>query len=352
MNKLDLIKRLLPGFLPIIVFIIVDEFWGTWYGLVVAIGIGVMELGIGLVRKRQVDRFVIFDVGLLLALGGVSLLLDNDIFFRLKPGVISLLMTGMIGFSAFSRHNILLQMSQRYMKGVEMNPYQMWMMQQTMKRIFWLLLGYSLLSILSAFIGPKSVWGFLNGPGLFVVMGLYMVLEWWQKKSQNQQFQQEEWVPLVDENGQAIGTAPRSVVHNGSKLLHPVVHLHVFSEDGILLQKRPLHKQIQPGKWDTAVGGHVDVGESIEKALQRETSEEIGVQEFNAQFVKQYVWESAVERELVFVFKTNLKGPFCKADDEVEELRFWSMPEIEANLGKNLFTPNFECEFRNDFRVR
>jgi len=347
MNKLDLIKRLLPGFLPILVFIIVDEIWGTWYGLIVAIGIGVIELGIGFIRHRRVDRFVIFDVGLLLALGGVSLLLDNDIFFKLKPGVISLLMTGMIGFSAFSRHNLLLQMSQRYMKGVEMNPYQTWMMQQTMKRVFWLLLGYSFLSILSAFVGPKAIWAFLSGPGLFVLMGVYMALEWWQKKCQNQRFQQEEWVPLVDEKGQSKGTAPRSVVHNGSKLLHPVVHLHVVSQEGVLLQKRPKHKQIQPGKWDTAVGGHVDAGETIEQALQRETSEEIGLKQFNVQFVKRYVWESDVERELVFVFKTNHKGPFRKADGEVEELRFWSFEEIKNKMAKGIFTPNFEYEFKN-----
>jgi isopentenyldiphosphate isomerase len=42
-----------------------------------------------------------------------------------------------------------------------------------------------------------------------------------------------------------------------------VVHLHVFNSRGELyLQKRPEWKDIQPGKWDTAVGGHIDLGES------------------------------------------------------------------------------------------
>lgn len=346
MNKLDLLKRLLPGFLPILVFIIVDEVWGTFYGLLVAIGIGIVELVVGLIRQGKLDRFVIFDVGLLLGLGAVSMLLENDIFFKLKPGVISLLMTGMVGFSAFSRHNILLQMSQRYMKGVEMNPYQLWMMQQTMKRVFWLLLGYSWLTILSAFTGPKSFWGFMSGPGIFVVMGGYMALEWFQKKKLNAKVQQEEWVPLCDEDGTIVGSAPRSAVHNGSKLLHPVVHLHVTSDKGILLQKRPMHKLIQPGKWDTAVGGHVDPGETIEKALLRETSEEIGLRQFEARFIKKYVWESQVERELVFVFATSHDGPFQLPEEEVDELRFWSIEEIKANMGQSVFTPNFEHEFR------
>ena len=78
----------------------------------------------------------------------------------------------------------------------------------------------------------------------------------------------EELFPIVDEDGNITGAATRGECHGGSKLLHPVVHLHVFNSKGELyLQKRPEWKDIQPGKWDTAVGGHVDLGECIEDAL-------------------------------------------------------------------------------------
>lgn len=66
----------------------------------------------------------------------------------------------------------------------------------------------------------------------------------------------QEMFPLVDEQGNIIGAATRGECHNGSKLLHPVIHLHVFNSKGELyLQKRPEWKDIQPGKWDTSVGG-------------------------------------------------------------------------------------------------
>ncbi len=42
----------------------------------------------------------------------------------------------------------------------------------------------------------------------------------------------EERFPLVDETGQVIGSATRGECHNVSKLLHPVVHLHVFNSKG------------------------------------------------------------------------------------------------------------------------
>ena len=84
-----------------------------------------------------------------------------------------------------------------------------------------------------------------------------------------------EWFPLVNEEGETIGKATRKECHSGSKLLHPVIHLHIFNKDGDLyLQKRSMNKDIQPGKWDTAVGGHIDYGESVEEALRREVREQ------------------------------------------------------------------------------
>ena len=106
-----------------------------------------------------------------------------------------------------------------------------------------------------------------------------------------------------------------------------------------------MHKKIQPGKWDTAVGGHVDVGENIEKALEREAFEEIGIKDFKAALVKQYVWESAVERELVFSFVTFYNGMLTPHPQELDGGRFWSWSEIESNMHKGVFTPNFEHEY-------
>lgn len=154
-----------------------------------------------------------------------------------------------------------------------------------------------------------------------------------------------ELLPIVDADGTVIGSATRGDCHSGSRLLHPVVHLHIFNPVGELyLQRRPDWKDIQPGKWDTAVGGHVDYGEEVADALLREAREEVGLIDFEPQFIGRYVFDSDRERELVNVFKTMVKCSLLPSE-ELDGGRFWSSSEIAAHIGTGMFTPNFEQEY-------
>ena len=154
-----------------------------------------------------------------------------------------------------------------------------------------------------------------------------------------------ELLPLVDEAGEVIGNATRGECHDGTKQLHPVVHLHLFDSQGRLyLQHRPVWKTIQPGKWDTAVGGHVDLGEDVVTALQREVREELGITDCEPRFLRSYIFESEREREFVYVYSAVYDGAVSPSD-ELDGGRFWTIDEIKSALGKEIFTPNFEMEF-------
>ena len=160
----------------------------------------------------------------------------------------------------------------------------------------------------------------------------------------------KEEFPIVDENGNITGCATREECHSGSMLLHPVVHLHVFNSKGELyLQKRPDWKDIQPGMWDTSVGGHIDLGENVDAALKRESREELGIIDYNPISLGHYVFESKREKELVYVNKTVYDGEVNPDRDELNGGRFWTIEEIDNNLGKNIFTPNFENEYKKFF---
>jgi isopentenyl-diphosphate delta-isomerase type 1 len=155
-----------------------------------------------------------------------------------------------------------------------------------------------------------------------------------------------ELFPLVDENGNITGKATRTECHNGSFLLHPVVHLHILNSEGeLLLQKRAETKDTQPGKWDTAVGGHVDYGETVTEALFRETQEELNIQSFSPVFIVRYKYTSDVEAELVHSFYATYNEEIHPDPVEITEAKFWSLEAITAMIGKGVFTPNFEYEF-------
>ena len=156
----------------------------------------------------------------------------------------------------------------------------------------------------------------------------------------------DELFQIVDEEGQVIDKATRGECHGGSRLLHPVVHLHVFNHTGeIFLQKRPEWKDIQPGKWDTAVGGHIDYGETPEDALVREVREELGITTFTPQWLGMYVFESQRERELVYVYQMVYDGEIRPSEAELDGGRFWTIDEIRSAIGQGVLTPNFESEF-------
>ena len=157
----------------------------------------------------------------------------------------------------------------------------------------------------------------------------------------------EEIFPIVDEEGRVTGKSTRGECHSGKKLLHPVVHLHVFNKKGeIYLQRRPDWKDIQPGKWDTAVGGHIDYGETPEEALRREVREELGITDFVSERIDKYVFESAREKELVYVNRTVYDGEIRPSAEELAGGRFWTVQEIAEAIGKGILTPNFESEFK------
>ena len=157
-----------------------------------------------------------------------------------------------------------------------------------------------------------------------------------------------EWFDIVDEQNNVIGLATREECHDGSKRLHPVVHIHIFNSEGkLLLQQRKQTKKIQPGKWDTSVGGHIQSGEALEDAIRRETLEEVGIDIDTTQLSKiaQYVFESDIERELVFSYVYRHDGPITFQESEIDAVEFFTRNELKILISEGITTPNFVKEY-------
>jgi isopentenyldiphosphate isomerase/intracellular septation protein A len=349
MDKRKLLLQLLPGFIPLFIFVIADEIWGTTIGLIVAVSTGLLELIYYRIKDKVFDKFILLDTLLIVVMGLISIALDNEVFFKIKPALIGVLMCIFLGISVFTPSNLLYNLLRRYMKSIEFNDVQFQAFQKNMRVLFWVFLGYTALVFYSVWFMSKEAWAFISGGLFYVIIGAYFLYEFLKNKLKQRKLNNEEWLPVVNEKGDVIGKAPRSICHADKKYLHPVIHLHVLNKKGELyLQKRPMHK-IQPGKWDTAVGGHLAFGENIETGLKREALEELGLENFRPKLVMNYAWESEIERELVFCFTTTYTNRIAINQEELTDGKFWSHKEIRNALGKGVFTPNFEEEYKKLF---
>lgn len=363
MTRNDLLKKFSIGFIPIFVFIAIDEIYGTEAGLYVAMAVGVFSLIYYLVRYRRLEKFVLFDTALLAMMGGVSLLLHDEIFFKLKPAIIELIIVVLLGIHAFSSQPILLMMGKRYMGDMEIPQAQQQTVRLLSRVLFVVFLTHTGLIVYSAYLMSKEAWAFISGGLIYIMFGLILAGQWLYVKifkigpalssaksiglrEAVPNIDSKDVLPVVNENGIVIGKSVRALVHKNPALIHPTVSLHVFNKSGqLFLQKRSAKKDLYAGLWDSAAAGHISLGESVEGALLREAQEELGVDARGAKAVFRYLSRNEHESELVHVFKMIYDGSMTLNPEEVETGRYWTIFEIKRLLGQNFFTPDFEQEF-------
>jgi isopentenyldiphosphate isomerase/intracellular septation protein A len=362
MNPSILLKSLIPGLLPLVIFVGAQAIFGETVGLAVGVAVGVGEFFYSLIRERKADPFVAADTLLLALAGGLSLILHDEIFFKLKPAVIELVLGAAMGLLLVLPPNYLKGYIGRQLRGIQIQDEAIPAMRKSLGLMLIALGIHIALTVWAALALSTALWGFISGGLLYILFALFAGIPFTLQLLARRRADKaraaglasgEEMLPLVDENGTLLGSAPRSECHSGPGKLHPVVHLQIADgAGGIYLQKRSATKLVQPGAWDSAVGGHVGVGEDLNTALLRELREELGVHQLalEAEGAKieplfRYRWDTDIESELVFSFALRYRGPFAPDPAEVQEGRFWSVAEIRANLGKGVFTPNFEHEF-------
>jgi isopentenyl-diphosphate Delta-isomerase len=87
-----------------------------------------------------------------------------------------------------------------------------------------------------------------------------------------------ELVILVDEAGNAIGSAPKATTHHAQTPFHLAFSCYVFDRAGRLLVTQRAHdKATFPGVWTNSFCGHPAPGEDLFAAVERRAEQELGL---------------------------------------------------------------------------
>ncbi|MBN2054288.1 hypothetical protein JW905_05165, partial [bacterium] len=267
-SRRRLIRTLAVGFMPILVYILIEggvtkvygEQTGIKAGLAFALLFGMGAFGMVWIRERRLDGLVLLDTLLLMLMGGLSLGLNDPLLFKLKPALIEAVLLVLIGLTAFTSHTLLIDMGGRYLKGVSFSEEQLGSMRRMMRMMFMLILVHIVLIVYSAAAMDRKWWAFISGP-LFYVALLAVPAASFVRTRFTEMRGNGARLLLVDDTGRPLGgiRPGRSAAAAGGRLAG-LVMLVVDDRGGVLLCPHDRDSGDAGVIWGTPVQGLVPAG--------------------------------------------------------------------------------------------
>ena len=149
----------------------------------------------------------------------------------------------------------------------------------------------------------------------------------------------EEQVVVVSENDEILGLMEKMNAHENG-ILHRAFSVFLFNDKGeMLLQKRASGKYHSPNQWTNAVCSHPKIDETYLEGAQRRLNEELGItanltEKFSFIY-KADVGQNLWEHELDHVFTGNYEGNLALNEEEVSEVRYISMQQLDEEMNEN-----------------
>jgi len=155
----------------------------------------------------------------------------------------------------------------------------------------------------------------------------------------------EDWLPIVNDQGKVIGSTQYQEDAVGMpRLTHPVVRLY-FIEDGMLcLQQRNANDLSEQLLWDASISHRLRVSESVDNVLKGYSNRLFHFEPEKFIFLTNYIYQGKYSDQYIYLF-ISCKTEGMQPDKDCITTKWWTSKQIEENLGKTVFTERFEKEF-------
>ena len=163
------------GLLPVIAFTVIEEKYGTFAGLIAGMVFGFSEIIFELIKYKKINTITWVANGMLLGLGGISLLSNEGYWFKLQPALLE------FGFFIFLAGSWVLKKPFMKIMLEKQNPTAPDFLKNRMSgmtlRLGLFFLAHAILATYAAFNWSSESWALLKGLGLTISMVLYMIVE-------------------------------------------------------------------------------------------------------------------------------------------------------------------------------
>ena len=157
----------------------------------------------------------------------------------------------------------------------------------------------------------------------------------------------EEFVILVDENDNVIGTEEKVKCHLPNGRLHRAFTALLFDKNGrLVLTRRAKEKMLWPGDWDGTFASHPRKSETFVSSGERRMPEELGIEgkldylhkfEYHVPY-KDVGSENEICGTLIGIIDESTK--LKEIEGEIDEIKWVSADELVIEISKN---PKIYC---------
>lgn len=175
MNKKTGMSLFFGGLLPIVVFTLIDEYQGPFWGTVVAMLFGCGEIAYEKFRLGKIEKITLISNFLIFILGIASIATDSGLWFKMQPAIFEAFCALFLWGSLFLKKPLIVSLAEKQGNVFPLEAYSLLKMLTLRLGIF---LGiHAALATWAAIAWTTAQWAMLKGIGLTVSFILYMGLE-------------------------------------------------------------------------------------------------------------------------------------------------------------------------------
>lgn len=336
------------GFIPIIILILFDLIIGYKQALSVAFLANIIMIGLAIKQfKKLVYNFMVFVSAFVLVILLIISQISNftDYLFYV-PTIIEFIFIFVLLGILFTKKRTLnllkiILRAQHYLAVKNSFDEFIWL-SNILLRIFSLhfiiVIIYELSPLENTELLNRIIYRQLP---LFTLIGMYLY-EYIRLNMIGKEMKNEEWIPIVNENGAVKGRIARSEMFNDtSGLIFPMVRIALIYNDMLYLYKDP-----KTHYYNWPINRYVPFGMKMDEFLNKisiENLNEPNPKKVKPRYLMRYLENIGNNKRLVFLYTITLDSEYAKKSKP--GMKLWLTSQIDDNLNKKVFSDQFEQEY-------